>query len=565
MPSPRDKALDAARNGEPHKAARILRQSALAEQAKPDWQRDAGYTAKAKAYADAFGKLPDDSDAETAREGKFLARQTAHPKLTDVEAAKQADALGRMSGRLGKRYPDVAARIDSAAGSLRAMDFDTAAQHLRDAQRSSNLRTTQFYDRVPDVPAVRKIQSSLAAAQARAEKAAAYSADMKTSGLYQSAIAAANDYRLSAETGRLAVTPAPRGKPGGPGLYGVKGNMHSPYMQNIVKALIRKGMPPGRAYAVAWGSLRKWAAKSKHPEVRAAAAGGLALEKAAEAVGHAHAVTWDDLALVIDLAYNPDQQRAAGGKFGSGGATTPTAAAGEVKTAGPVAPKKPLTAQQQAAQQQQAAKASATAKATAAASVKARAQARKVAAALKQAQKPPKPDAHQLHVLHMQNLQRQAAARMQAKTAAKEAGNDKTPGGPQTRAGLLGQAASDRKQAGVLTAQRKVLQGELASASGTTSSGQSGSTTSAGASTTASTAPAVAATPATPAAASTTPAASTTAASSAASSTPTAAQLTKAIAGLTTQINALLASATAAQAQAAKMSGGAAPPVATAK
>ena len=372
---------------------------------------------------------------------------------------------------------------------------------------------------------------------------------------------------FSAETGRLAVTPAPRGKPGGPGLYHVKGNMHSPYLQNIVKALIRKGHPPGEAYAIAWGSLRRWSkgGGKVRPEVRAAAAGSLGLEKAAEAVGHAHAVTWDDLALVIDLAYNPDQQRAAGGKFGSGGATTPSAAAGKVKTAGPVAPKKPLTAPQQAAQQQQAAKASATAKATAAATIKARAQARKVAAALKQAQKPPKPDAHQLHVLHMQNLQHQAAARMQAKTAAKEAGNDKTPGAPQTRAGLLGQAASDRKQAGVLTAQRKVLQGELASASGTTSSGQSGSTTTAGASTTASTAPAVAATPATPAAASTTPAASTTAASSAASSTPTAAQLTTAITGLTNQINALLASATAAQAQAAKMSGGAAPPVATAK
>lgn len=482
---------------------------------------------------------------------------------------------------------------------------------------------------------------------------------------------------LSAETGRLASTPNPRGKPGGPGLYHVKGNMHSPYMQNLVKALIRKGHPPGEAYAIAWGSLRRWSkgGGKVRPEVRAAAAGSLGLEKAAEAVGHAHAVTWDDVAdvidlvgpggwshgwvyhgaggmapedkadrmsrnisghafsdgpdgdearsanreaakahrqaarlssspaavahhekmarlhaavaggrmysynaakqmsvtygwdevaLVVDLAYNPDQQRAAGGKFGSGGATTPTAAAGKVKTAGPVAPKKPLTAQQQAAQQQQAAKASATAKATAAATIKARAQARKVAAALKQAQKPPKPDAHQLHVLHMQNLQHQAAARMQAKTAAKEAGG-KAAGAPQTRAGLLGQAASDRKQAGVLAAQRKVLQGELASASGTTSSGQSGSTTSAGASTTASTAPAVAATPATPAAASTTPAASTTAASSAASSTPTAAQLTTAITGLTSQINALLASATAAQAQAAKMSGGAAPPVATAK
>jgi len=107
-------------------------------------------------------------------------------------------------------------------------------------------------------------------------------------------------YSLSAETGRLAVTPAPRGKPGGPGLYGVKGNMHSPYLQQIVKALIRKGMPPGKAYAIAWGSMRRWAGKSKHPEVRAAAAGGLALEKVAEARAHAHA--WDGVAGAVELA-----------------------------------------------------------------------------------------------------------------------------------------------------------------------------------------------------------------------------------------------------------------------
>jgi hypothetical protein len=106
---------------------------------------------------------------------------------------------------------------------------------------------------------------------------------------------------LSAETGRLASTPAPRGKPGGPGLYGVAGNMHSPYLQNVVKALIRKGTDPSKAYAIAWSSLRKWSAKSKHPEVRAAAAGGLGLEKVAEARAHAHAGTWDEVAGVIAL------------------------------------------------------------------------------------------------------------------------------------------------------------------------------------------------------------------------------------------------------------------------
>ena len=97
---------------------------------------------------------------------------------------------------------------------------------------------------------------------------------------------------LSAKTAALEVTPAPRGKPGGPGLYKAKGNMHSPYMQNVVKALIEKrGMDPGKAYAIAWGAMRKWSKGGGKvtPEVRAAAAGGLGLEKAAEARAHAHA------------------------------------------------------------------------------------------------------------------------------------------------------------------------------------------------------------------------------------------------------------------------------------
>lgn len=359
---------------------------------------------------------------------------------------------------------------------------------------------------------------------------------------------------LSAETGRLASTPAPRGKPGGPGLYGVRGNMHSPYMQQIVKALIEKrGMDPGKAYAIAWGAMRKWSkgGGKTHPEVRAAAAGSLGLEKVAEARAHAHANTWDEVAgVILDLAavVRVPAGQAGGGQFGSGGATATPAAATKPPTAG----KKPLTPAQQQAQQKQSAKASATAKAHAAASVKAKLAADKVARALKQAAKPPAPDPHQQHVAHMQQLQKAAALKMQEKSAAKEAVGDKGDGGSQSRAGLLGTAKADRAKANTLIAQRKVLMGELASASGATSSGQSGATTSAGASTTASTAPAVAATPAT------TAAPSTTAASSSTTSTPTAAQLTTAIAGLTSQITSLLKSAAAAQAQASKM--GSAPP-----
>jgi hypothetical protein len=153
--------------------------------------------------------------------------------------------------------------------------------------------------------------------------------------------ASPSSYTFSADTGRLAVTPAPRGKPGGPGLYGVKGNQHSPYMQQIVKALIEKrGMDPGKAYAIAWGAMRKWAkgGGKAHPEVRAAAAGGLGQEKAAEARAHAHSASWDDVAGVIALtgtaagaALDPRLAAgvAGGGQFGSGGSAAGAAAGGK--------------------------------------------------------------------------------------------------------------------------------------------------------------------------------------------------------------------------------------------
>jgi hypothetical protein len=94
---------------------------------------------------------------------------------------------------------------------------------------------------------------------------------------------------LSAQTARLVATPDPRGKPGGPGLYNVKGLGHSNYFQHIVKALIRSGKPPGIAYAIAWGAIRRWARGGGNvtPEVRAAARAALVEEKAKGALAKA--------------------------------------------------------------------------------------------------------------------------------------------------------------------------------------------------------------------------------------------------------------------------------------
>jgi hypothetical protein len=129
---------------------------------------------------------------------------------------------------------------------------------------------------------------------------------------------------MSADTARLAVTPAPIGQPGGPGAYHVKGMEFPPYFQNVRNALIRAGHSEGSATAITWGSVRKWAAGSGnvHPEVRAAAvkalAGLAAMSARAHAQGSSHSNGWNES---INLAgFNPAEPRTAGGTWGAGGA-----------------------------------------------------------------------------------------------------------------------------------------------------------------------------------------------------------------------------------------------------
>jgi hypothetical protein len=145
---------------------------------------------------------------------------------------------------------------------------------------------------------------------------------------------------LSARTAMLERTPAPRGRPGGPGLYDVKGLGHTAYLQQIVKALIdKRGMEPGKAYAIARGAIRKWmrGGGHVHPEVRAAAGRAEAGELAKQARAHAHAIgPWEVADSLIELAtielYNPyhAQPGPGGGRFtsaqGAGGAKQQQAA-----------------------------------------------------------------------------------------------------------------------------------------------------------------------------------------------------------------------------------------------
>lgn len=127
-------------------------------------------------------------------------------------------------------------------------------------------------------------------------------------------------WELSADTARLAATPAPYGKPGGPGLYGVKGQKHSDYFEQVVQAMMRKGKTKEQASAMAYGILRRWArgGGGVHPEVRAAAAAALAEEAGKHGSSHANQ-SWAVIDLAIEMAVqqqNPSQghQKQQGGK-----------------------------------------------------------------------------------------------------------------------------------------------------------------------------------------------------------------------------------------------------------
>jgi len=81
---------------------------------------------------------------------------------------------------------------------------------------------------------------------------------------------------------------------------------HTPYLQQIVKALIEKrGMSPNKAYAIARAAIRRWmrGGGHVHPEVVAAAGRAEAGEIARQARAKmSHAASWDQVADLIELA-----------------------------------------------------------------------------------------------------------------------------------------------------------------------------------------------------------------------------------------------------------------------
>ena len=57
----------------------------------------------------------------------------------------------------------------------------------------------------------------------------------------------------------MALTHEPIGKPGGPGVWGMKGKQYPAYFQHIRNDLMEGGTPEGEAHRLAWGILRNFA------------------------------------------------------------------------------------------------------------------------------------------------------------------------------------------------------------------------------------------------------------------------------------------------------------------
>jgi hypothetical protein len=213
------------------------------------------------------------STAAQARDlrDKVRGKALSTPALT-------ADGLN-MTGAAGGRRAQKAALAQASLADLKAVDAE-------------NAHRAALLGKPGQVSATHQLVKNEIAARRGAGKVASMSVTWRD---------IENALEFSAKTAALEQTPALYGKPGGPGLYGVAGNKHSDYFEQVVKGLMTKrGMGKGQASAVAWGVLRKWAhgGGGVHPEVAAAASKALAQESAASAKAHAHAVARQDAAAV---------------------------------------------------------------------------------------------------------------------------------------------------------------------------------------------------------------------------------------------------------------------------
>jgi hypothetical protein len=265
-------------------------------------------------------------EATRAMIGRDLA--TAHQHMSNAIELEQLLGSGRGIGDL--RYVDsTISKVNPKKAAIRNRPRDPFLHQHPGVYKESHLvsepRTSMKY----------KIPNALkAGGYAYANPTTEEQTQIAFIGLAMSddEVAALNRMDLSAETGALAATHRPFGKPGGPGLWNVKGMQLPAYIQNIARALLRTGRARNlsHAIAIARAATKKWAkgGGNVHPEVRAASAATGAEWDASRARAHAHAGQPES---VIEL-FNPNHAPpgAGGGQF--------TTAGGAGKGAGKTAP-----------------------------------------------------------------------------------------------------------------------------------------------------------------------------------------------------------------------------------
>lgn len=150
---------------------------------------------------------------------------------------------------------------------------------------------------------------------------------------------------MTAQTATASTVHHPLGKPGGPGLFHVKGMQLPAYIQNVAHAMIRSGKDKARAIQMAIGIVRNWAAghdghgNKVSAQVQAAAQKAIAEYNAdrARAIATNNVAEWEaEIELAFDEALHPrgGAGTAAGGKFVAKGSTSPQAAQKQKKAPG---------------------------------------------------------------------------------------------------------------------------------------------------------------------------------------------------------------------------------------
>jgi hypothetical protein len=213
---------------------------------------------------------------------------------------EHVNALSDLGGKMAARSPVAALSMRHAADRVALGQYKLAAGHIRNAQFFARRQAPEFND---DLSAA---AGSLAGLHEN-PLATTSPATRTVTGRPRAALLnpAPSDLGFSAETAGLTVTPAPYGKPGGPGLYGVAGQKHSDYFEHIVQAMKRRGKTDGEASAMAYGILRRWSrgGGKVHPEVQAAATAALAQEAAKHGGGgSSHAGSMAGILEAIELA-----------------------------------------------------------------------------------------------------------------------------------------------------------------------------------------------------------------------------------------------------------------------